>query len=217
MVERWLIGAICGASLIAALVAATTLTALAAPRSLSLTVVVADGGDARLPAVDEAVAFWNQELAAGAVELRLGPVVRLVQPVPDSALGQLSEAVLGGRFDAAMPPELQGVPGDIIVALSVGEFISFARSWHPGGKGLAAIKRPDTMPMSLPNVPRNVIAHELGHVLGLGHNSDPTTLMCGRPAPCRPGLFTSDTPRFFPLTATDKTNLQARWNNMVGK
>jgi len=42
--------------------------------------------------------------------------------------------------------------------------------------------------MNLPNVARNVIARELGHAIGLGHNSDPTMLMCGRPAPCRPAL-----------------------------
>jgi hypothetical protein len=62
-------------------------------------------------------------------------------------------------------------------------------------------------PMNLPNVPLNVIAHELGHAIGLGHNSDPTTLMCGRPAPCRPNLFRSDRPRMFPLTDDEKRQL----------
>ena len=38
-----------------------------------------------------------------------------------------------------------------------------------------------------------------------------TVLMCGRPAPCRPDLFASSTPRFFPLTAEDKAALRARW------
>jgi Matrixin len=61
--------------------------------------------------------------------------------------------------------------------------------------------------MNLPNVPRNVIAHELGHAIGLGHNSDPTTLMCGRPAQCRPDLFRSDQPRMFPLTDDEKRQL----------
>jgi hypothetical protein len=63
--------------------------------------------------------------------------------------------------------------------------------------------------MSLPNVPRNVIAHELGHAIGLGHNSDPAMLMCGRPASCRPGLFASQTPHYFPLSSASP--MSVRW------
>ena len=32
--------------------------------------------------------------------------------------------------------------------------------------------------------------------------------MCGRPAPCRPDAFTSDTPHFFSLSAAEKDRLQ---------
>ncbi len=70
------------------------------------------------------------------------------------------------------------------------------------------LRSADDAPLSLPNVARNVAAHELGHLLGLEHNEATGTLMCGRPAPCRPDLFASDTPRFFPLTAEDERVLR---------
>jgi len=72
---------------------------------------------------------------------------------------------------------------------------------------MAIIRRADVPPLSLPNVARNVIAHELGHVLGLSHNSDPAMLMCGRPAECRPTLFRAPTNTFFPLTDADRRAL----------
>jgi hypothetical protein len=53
----------------------------------------------------------------------------------------------------------------------------------------------------------DVVAHELGHAIGLAHNSDPTMLMCGRPAPCRPMEFQSATEHYFPLTGDEKALL----------
>jgi hypothetical protein len=184
----------------------------ATARSLSVTVVGQDVGDPRWLAVEEAVEFWNRQLAGLGVELRMGPVARLVRPVPDDALIQMSRAIINaGGYGPRVPSELDDVPGDIVVALSTADLISFGRTWRPGVAGLVGVKRADLFPLSLPNVPRNLIAHELGHVLGLRHNSDPAMLMCGRPAPCRPDLFASSTPRFFPLTTEDTAALRARW------
>lgn len=167
--------------------------ASAAPRSISVAVVGADAADPRWGATEEAVGYWNDQLAEIGAGIRLGPLTRLVQPVPQ------------------FPTELASLPGDIIVVLSMLDFISFGHPWSPGQKGLVEISRPDVWPRSLPNVLRNLLAHDLGQVLGLGHNDDPAMLMCGRPAACRPNLFTSEAKRFFPLTEAEKTTLCQSW------
>jgi hypothetical protein len=116
-----------------------------------------------------------------------------------------------GRQTGRLRAGLADVPGDIVIALSDTDLISFGVPWRPGSVGIVALRRADIPPLSLPNTVRNVAAHELGHVLGLAHNMDITTLMCGRPAPCRPAAFASDTVHFFPLTPSDEHFLRERW------
>jgi hypothetical protein len=170
--------------------------------------VVSPAGDSRLRAVDEAVAFWNRTLDEIGSGFRLGAVTRMVRPIPEEALQLLSASVLSGRGRTVnFPAALRDLPGDITIFLAESEFVSFASPFNENFKKVIGIRGTSFPPMSLPNVPRNVVAHELGHAIGLQHNSDPTMLMCGRPARCRPHLFRSDQPRVFPLTGDERHRL----------
>jgi len=161
--------------------------------------------DPRQALVRDAVGFWNQTLSELRSGFRLGAVASQEGSVPDDLIVALSESTLKG-MKRPFPEQLGSIPGDIVVALSDAHFISFSMHWSTG-KGLVAIQSGLAYPLNLPNVACNVIAHELGHAIGLGHNSDPTMLMCGRPAPCRPTEFQSATEHYFPLTSDDKALL----------
>jgi hypothetical protein len=173
----------------------------------AVVVVGASANDARLPLVRDAVAFWNGSFAELGSAFRLGPVTEAGATVPGDELRAISDRVLSRTSPAPFPESLRGVTGDLIVVLSDGNFISFGMRWPGLGKALVAIKSDRFWPLNLPNVERNVVAHEIGHAIGLGHNSDATALMCGRPAPCRPDAFASPTEHYFPLTAAEKALL----------
>jgi hypothetical protein len=148
-------------------------------------ILISGGGDARVQLVHAAVAHWNGIFAGMGSGFRLGPVSQ------------------GGGAG--------GQTGAIVVVLSDAEFISHVNRL-PGGQGaVAMIRNINSPPTSLPNVMRNVIAHELGHAIGIGHNSNPALLMCGRPAPCRPALFTSQSPHYFPLSGAERSRLLAMY------
>ena len=197
------------------LVAASLLAVPVAAQEIERHVVIVaqSADDPRIAHTRAAIEFWNGTLS----ELGLAVQLRAADPVVDSPASRAIETFArfvsqrGGRvprggFGPQPPAVLTDLGGDIIVLLSRQPLLPFAWPLEGSPGYFVAIRSPEPARPNDHNVLRNVIAHELGHTLGLTHHRTSITLMCG---PCSSIAAADDTLEWLPLTNLDRDRLRA--------
>ena len=197
------------------LLVALAATAPAAGQGLErrLVVVVPEAGDPRVAHTRAAVAFWNRTLADLGVDVRLREAALVVGSPDLRAIETFARFVSqrGGRIPRGEsgpqpPPGLVALGGDVVVLLSRQPLMPFAWPLIGSPDHLVAIRTPRPRRSGDDTVLRNVIAHELGHTLGLRHNRGGASLMCG---PCSSLAAEGSPGGWLPLTPRDRARLRA--------
>ena len=186
----------------------------AEPVEHRVVIIAYDTNDVRLPMALDAVEFWNEVMTDLGLNVQLVEDVRIASPITRAlenyarSISQRAGRLRGGPGEPDAPAEITDLGVEAVVLLSRQDLMSFA--WpvprRPGH--FVAIEEDRTAMAVNPNIARNIIAHEIGHTLGLRHNRDPTTLMCG---PCRTHELAADRPDYMRLTERDHRRLIERY------
>lgn len=176
-------------------------------------IVAATADDPRIALTRAALEFWNRTLSDVGVDLRFEEA-RVVVGVPGArAIETYARFVAqrGGRIPKGTsgpqpPPALSEIGGDVVLLLSRQPLLPFAWPLVGSPDYFVVIRAPDRRRTGDTRVLRNIIAHELGHTLGLTHHRASFTLMCG---PCSSIAAADDRLEWLPLTDVDLERLQA--------